>query len=307
MFTWIESTTIGAMNVGIYAGQLLLKIIEIKTTCIGWFLMGVKCVCKNFSKTIRGLLGGLLHGCLKKAYRQKLSAHLRKGNTYDILDVETSTRFVALDGQIYHNCLGLSYQMSKFGLANKLTLDTGKPVSEDGAQDFIDLFYEKFSALEDFQENTLANYEVDGFIRLSDGWYMWGDNDNFRSVGNIGVQGAGAVVMRKAVDLAAERGLEVILTLHDALYSECDANDWEAVDALDSAMKEAFVKSFKHPRANLIGTDIAAWGACFKEDAEITTKANNRVHVSEKYIDERAVDEYKKFSKYFEREDDSWL
>lgn len=197
--------------------------------------------------------------------------------------------------------LGLSYLMSKYGLANKLTLDTGRKYTEDEAQEFIDLFYEKFSALEDFQEKTMLDYQIEGLTRLADGWYVFGDNENFRSVCNVPSQGTGAVVMRRAVDIAVRKyNLKVIITLHDALYIECDEDDFSAIDKLDAAMKEAFVNTIPHPRAKLIGTDIGAWGDVFEEDAEFTTPAGKKFHASKIYIDDRAIDEYKKFNKYFD-------
>lgn len=191
--------------------------------------------------------------------------------------------------------------MSKYGLANKLTLDTGRKYTEDEAQEFIDLFYEKFSALEDFQEKTMLDYQIEGLTRLADGWYVFGDNENFRSVCNVPSQGTGAVVMRRAVDIAVRKyNLKVIITLHDALYIECDEDDFSAIDKLDAAMKEAFVNTIPHPRAKLIGTDIGAWGDVFEEDAEFTTPAGKKFHASKIYIDDRAIDEYKKFNKYFD-------
>ena len=64
----------------------------------------------------------------------------------------------------------------------------------------------------DIKELTeaLEEYKIKGYIFLPDGWFMWGDNDNFRSVGNVPIQGLGSCIMRKAVELAQDRGLDVI-------------------------------------------------------------------------------------------------
>lgn len=198
--------------------------------------------------------------------------------------------------------LGLSYLMSKFGLANQLTQNTNRKWTEDEAQEQIDLFYSVYYMLAEFQEATKESYFDDKQeIRLPCGWTMWTDNDNFRSVCNIPIQGLGASIMRKAVKLAYDRGLEVIFTLHDALYIEFDENDWGAMDTLHDCMKEAFIHYFDDKEsAALIRLDIEAWSDNYKPNSKGVTPAGRDFDKSNMYVDERARNEYDRFSPYFD-------
>ena len=211
--------------------------------------------------------------------------------------------------------LGLSYLMSKYGLAKKLTEDTGRIYTEDEAQELIDQFDETFDVFAEWRKELIEEYEIEGYIRMQDGWYMFGDNENFRSVGNVRTQGLGAIIMRKAIALAQDRGLTVIFSLHDALYIEYDEGDYGALDTLKECMEEAFCYYFEGEMkeyAKMIRVDPNTWGDEFKE-AElyqkedgtfgiktdyITTPKGLKSPCSQYFIDERAVNEWGKFNKY---------
>jgi len=211
--------------------------------------------------------------------------------------------------------LGLSYLMSKYGLAHKLTDDTGKVWTEDQAQELVEQFDDTFSDFAEWRKNLIELYTIDGHVRLPCGWYMFGDNDNFRSVGNVPIQGLGASIMRKAVCLAQDAGLDVIFTLHDAIYIEYDAGNYSALDTLKRCMEEAFTFYFEgemKEAAKMIRVDPNAWGEEFP-DAELyqdekgrwdiktntfTTPGGMEVPCSRVFIDGRAVNEYVKFNQY---------
>jgi hypothetical protein len=212
--------------------------------------------------------------------------------------------------------LGISYLMSKYGLAKKLTADTGKVWDEDQAEDLINAFYASYPDLQDYQRNIIEEYSGSGVIKLPCGWPMWGDNPNDRSVTNMPVQGLGASIMRKAVDLAVAKGLYVPITLHDALYIEFEDKKYpknkHPMTLLANAMREAFI-FYIHPSlkntAKEIRLDPFIWGPSkpaptFNEKGEPVFSEENidgeYISVSNLYIDERAVVEYNKFSKYFE-------
>jgi hypothetical protein len=206
--------------------------------------------------------------------------------------------------------LGLSYLMSKYGLAVHLTNNTGRQWSEDEAQVEIDKFQKTFRALTKKQEEIQKEYYVEGKLKLPCGWYMFGDNDNFRSVCNVPIQGLGASIMRKAVDLAVSRGLKVIITLHDALYIEYDSFDFKAIDTLHDCMKEAFISFFDDKEsASLIRLDGYSWSSDYpeiKKDekggrsfSEIKTPMGLDIEIGNQYLDERAIKEFEQFSKYF--------
>lgn len=88
--------------------------------------------------------------------------------------------------------LGLSYLMTKVGLAKKLTSDTGKFVSEDEADKLVRSFDNLFSVFSEWRRSIISTYEVAKYLRLPDGWHMFGDNPSHRSAANMPLQGAGA-------------------------------------------------------------------------------------------------------------------
>lgn len=211
--------------------------------------------------------------------------------------------------------LGLSYLMTKYGLAHKLTEDTGKIFTEDQAQELVEQFEETFQDFADWRAELIATYGDEGHIRLPCGWYMFGDNDNFRSVGNVPIQGLGACIMRKAVELAQDAGLTVIFTLHDAIYIEYDSGDYAALDTLKQCMEEAFIFYFDgemKEAAKMIRVDGNTWGDEFPEGkltqdengkwkletSTITTPAGMKTTCSKIFIDERAPREFALFNRY---------
>jgi DNA polymerase-1 len=203
--------------------------------------------------------------------------------------------------------LGISYLMTKYGLAIKLSSDTGEKWTEDAAEDLITQFYDAYPKLKDFQDNIAHIYQEDEFIQLPDGWYMWGDNPNFRSVANYPVQGRGASIMRKAVDLAFSRGLYVPFTLHDALYIEYKVGDEYKIEILRDCMKEAFQFYFPEEDKELAGKivlDPFAWSRDYAEDGELVFESGWKVPCSNLYVDDRSRSDYDKFSRYFNNRED---
>lgn len=199
--------------------------------------------------------------------------------------------------------LGLSYDMTKIGLAAKLTRDTGEEWTEEMAQDQIDQFAEAFSEFIDFKENCYETYQSEGYLELRDGWRLWGDNDNERSVKNFVIQGAGAAIMRAADMYCHEAGLYVPITLHDALYILHREDDLGAIDKAIDCMHRGFVEYFPEKirhRAASINIDAEVWGPGLKGKETVTTPAGRIVNCEDIHIDERAIDDYKKFSRYFE-------
>jgi len=203
--------------------------------------------------------------------------------------------------------LGIQYGMMAPSLANKIANDTGQPCSEEEAQEFIDMFEDVFHKYMDYREDILDDYETNGFLILDDGWTMWGDNRNFRSVANFPIQGAGSSIMRKAVRHAQRRGLKVIFTLHDALYIEHDSDDLGPIDVLATAMDLGFRESFPEDIRHLanVGLDANVWSTDYDDiDDYVQTPGGLTVKKQQKYVDPRGINEYKKFSKYFDRDID---
>lgn len=203
--------------------------------------------------------------------------------------------------------LGILYGMTKYGLAAKLTGDTGRVYTEEEAQEQIDIFEESFPDYMEWKKDLMHDYEQGASISLPCGWRMWNDNPNIRSVCNVPIQGFGASIMRKAVDEAVARGCQISFTLHDALYIEGDVKNFNRdMENLYLAMKFAFTYYFigsEHENVvDHIKLDPFAWSPDFEEDSEkILFKKGLRTvcPTSNLYVDERSGDEYEKFKVYF--------
>lgn len=213
--------------------------------------------------------------------------------------------------------LGILYGMTKYGLAVKLTGDTGRTYTEEQAQEQIDLFEEMFPDFMEWKSDVAHEYGPGSVIRLPCGWRMWGDNENIRSVLNVPIQGFSASVMRNAVSRCDNNAVYIGWTLHDALYGEDKIENKFKIGVMHDCMKESFKHFFKGPDfsdkfyngrtyydvAGDIKLDPFAWSPDFKPDSElkVKTKMSGEIAVpcSNLYIDERAGDEYERFKKYF--------
>lgn len=193
------------------------------------------------------------------------------------------------------------YMAGAAALGRKITDDTGELCTEEDAQELLDLFEGIFHVFTDWRMGTIDEYDSKGYLKLADGWFMWGDNDNFRSTANCGVQGMGACILRKSIALAQDAGLDIIFPLHDADYMEFDSHDLEAVDILADCMDKAFRHFFpKWGEQAKCRLDIDIWSKDYPAEVSyITTPAGNSAKRQQKYVDPRAIAEYIKFSKYF--------
>ena len=156
-----------------------------------------------------------------------------------------------------------------------------------------------------YRKAVTRHYKANKKLVLPCGWTMWGDNPNDKSVANLPIQGRGATIMRDAVGLTQDDGLEVIQTLHDALYIECDIVDKEkALGILAGAMYEAFQNIFKGEWKALarIKLDADIWSPelkCEEYKTEVDGVGTVGVTVKDIYIDPRSKDEYENFKGYF--------
>jgi hypothetical protein len=197
--------------------------------------------------------------------------------------------------------LGISYLMGAKALAKKLTADTGLNYTEGDAKELIAKFYEAYPTYKKYLDNVVYTYSELGFLKLSDGWTMFGNNTNFRSVSNLPIQGEGSCILRKAIELAQDAGLAILFGLHDALYIEYDSHNLSAVDTLRECMRKAFAFYFKDELKDkaydLIQFDIDIWGPDYDDGTSFTPQGHEckRQNI---YIDPRSVGEYEKFKKY---------
>ena len=207
--------------------------------------------------------------------------------------------------------LGLQFDMTKYGLAKDLTEKWGRKVSTDEAQIWVNRHHRAYAKFWRYKKKVETDYTIHRFLKLPCGWYMWGDNPNKRSVGNVPIQGMASSIMRKAVQLAQERGLDVIYTLHDAIYIEYNISDvkHESVVILAECMDRAFRYYFpkKLQGRAMCRLDADIWSPSFPE----TTKYFD-LHYSagllpvkqqQEYVDERGEKELESFRKYFKAVD----
>lgn len=208
--------------------------------------------------------------------------------------------------------LGISYNMGAEALAKKLTRDTGIETTKERAQQLIDQFYSTFKQFKIWNDLNLKRYSEANYIKMPCGWTMWGDNKNWRSVNNVPIQGAGASVMRKAVAYAQISQLDVIYTLHDAIYIEYDFEDYRDVIMLYRAMRQAFVDSFTGEQkgwARAIRQDVETWSSNYdleeRETVTIPCDVYSRfggftINAQKLYIDKRSKSDYVRFKKFLE-------
>jgi len=206
--------------------------------------------------------------------------------------------------------LGILFGMSRYGLAIKLTGDSGEEWSEEDAQAQINIFEAVYPDYIAWRAEQLDLYLGGAPISTPDGWMLWTDNENPRSVLNCHVQGFGASVMRMAVDMAVAKGCRVIFTLHDAIYIEGKVGEEHQIVLLMDAMREAFAYFFDGSKyaetSREIKLDPKAWGPGFPEKGEIII-AGIKIPVSRLYLDSRSMADYNRFSKYFEDPDTELL
>lgn len=145
--------------------------------------------------------------------------------------------------------LGLQYGMGAEKLAAKLTADMGTIITEGEAQNLIKLHKKTYPTYWAWLETVTKKYDRNGCLILKDFWALLGDNDNSLSVRNFPVQGTGAVIMREAVHLLHQKGIDILAPLHDALY--CIAEDAK-VEQVEKIQAECMLKAV----ADIIGVEL---------------------------------------------------
>lgn len=203
--------------------------------------------------------------------------------------------------------LGISYLMGKFGLARKLTDDTGVTHSPEDAEKLIMLFNETYAIYDEWRNQEYENYKAKGYLRLPCGWVMFGDNPNRRSVSNCPVQGMGSSIMREAVRRAQDNGFHVAFTLHDELCLLGPSKDVVGLaDGLAEAMDGAFRHYFpKHTEADkTCRLSAKIWGPDFNDGDTIDTKWFGAQSVYTMCVNEKSSPDYAKYKSYFTYEDE---
>lgn len=262
-----------------------------------------RAICGIDYKSQEFLIAGLLSN------DEAMIASYESGDVY----ADFAARAGALDGISYEDpnfkrirnkfkstVLGIQYLMGPDSLAAKLTADTGELHTRKDAEELIELFSDVYHVFDDWRHDTVEHYLKRKKLQLADGWTMFGDNANMRSVANCPVQGTGAVVLRRAIKLAHINKLEPVLPLHDALYIEFDHDKLNVVDKFSAVMRKAFIDSIDHEKASAIKIDVYAISRHYRDELTLTP-GGREIHLMSKYVEDRSRDEYDRFKKYFER------
>lgn len=197
--------------------------------------------------------------------------------------------------------LGWQYWTTEYGLAKQLSQQKGKYVDPEEALPLLQKLDETYSAFVEQRYRYIDQYQAYGYLKLADGWYMWKDNQSFRSVANCHPQGMGGVIARKFIQLAQDKGLKVLFPLHDAGFIQYKIGEEHDMETLRECMYEAFIHYFtgwQREWAMKIRLDGKAWSRNY-QDGEFVTKSNFVVKTSSHHIDDRAKSEYNTFSKFF--------
>lgn len=137
---------------------------------------------------------------------------------------------------------GIMYGMSAFRLSNELG------ITRHEAQEFITRYFERYSRVKSFVEETVKNGERDGYVRT-----YWGHEREIfgirsrnktekaaaeRTAVNTVIQGTAAEIMKKAMiaiaDEMEKRGMKskMILQVHDELIFEAVNEEKDTLEAL---------------------------------------------------------------------------
>jgi len=206
--------------------------------------------------------------------------------------------------------LSTLYRITKFGLALQLSTIARRDVSELEAQRHIDTFNRSYPDVGRYFARQVLKYKRDKRIVLSDGWTMWGDNYNERSIQNVEIQGTGAVAMRYADTLLEQTGLWVAMTLHDAFYVYTPllpdgTVDLNALAAMVREMRKGFGMAVGwRPGWELITQDFAVVypGAAEKNlhpKIEVEGRAYE-IEYKDKYVDKRATQDIERYQQFME-------
>jgi DNA polymerase-1 len=134
---------------------------------------------------------------------------------------------------------GLMYGMSAFGLAKQLGIARGE------AQEYVDLYFDRYPGVKAFMDNTREQARADGFIETVFGRRLYLPEINARnaqrrqyaerSAINAPMQGTAADIIKKAMITVHDwlqndrSGARMIMQVHDELVFEVEEDKVDAV------------------------------------------------------------------------------
>ena len=179
--------------------------------------------------------------------------------------------------------LGLSYGTGPMGLRAFLAPRIGREVPPSEARDLYRAFWDAYPQYSRWREIVWENHRSSGRTTLKDGTILWGTGQrewgsNKLSVQNFPVQGTSGAILREAVALAEEDGLDLAFPLHDALYMWAPAGAWDGPRRrLESAMRRAWTEimadDLGRARIQVPDIDVVVYGEASKDPAFVLVRA----------------------------------
>ena len=170
---------------------------------------------------------------LRKAFIEGLDVHRYTASLIfnkSVDDVSHSERQIAKTINF-----GIMYGMSAFRLSNELS------IPRKDAQDFINLYFERYSGIKSFVERTVKSAEELGYVEtlFKHRRVIQGINSKNKTEKNAAervavntvIQGSASEIMKRAMIALSEKDKSyLVLQVHDELIFECPRSEMEEVE-----------------------------------------------------------------------------
>lgn len=170
---------------------------------------------------------------LRKAFINGIDVHRYTASLIfnkDVEDVTHSERQIAKTINF-----GIMYGMSAFRLSNELS------IPRRDAQEFINLYFERYSGIKSFVERTVKDAEEKGYVEtlFKHRRIIQGINSKNKTEKNAAervavntvIQGSASEIMKKAMIALSERDRSyLVLQVHDELIFECPISEMDDVE-----------------------------------------------------------------------------
>lgn len=137
--------------------------------------------------------------------------------------------------------LSMQYGASAKSVAAAVRVATKQDgIPDEQGEEWVTDYKHTYSDFTAISESLRREYRDGTSIALADGFRMGPDNPSALSAGNLPYQGTGTLILRRACELADERGLYVVATLHDAITGIADeGKEQEDAATLSECMAQA--------------------------------------------------------------------
>ena len=204
--------------------------------------------------------------------------------------------------------LGIFYGMGSRSLALKLSARYNRVIQPYVAQKYINAFDKQYPDVAKWKKNQLTKYKKQGYLMLKDGWTMWHNSYNSRSIINNEIQGGCGAVMREfEIQYRLRYGRLVPMTLHDGFYTYHALGGGKIlfpwIANMIRCLRDAFVWGLNGVYgSDLIDIDLKIIGPdIHPEDKFPKISVDEKLYpitYEAEYIDKRAINDLKEFGRY---------